>query len=457
MRFVLRGLSGLGLIVLAATLAVMAALQLAETLREPSAAARQAPQERVYVVSTAVLERVTARPVIETHGTVRSWRTLDLRAAVAGRVVGMAERFRDGARVGRGDVLLRIDPADFETRVAEAEAALAEARADVDEAEQAVTAAEIERQAAETQRALRAASLARQRDLAARGVVSGTAVEEAELALAAARQAVAGQGQAVVAAGLRVQRAAIAVRRADLALAEAQRDLADTVIRAPFDGVIAEAGAGLGDLVAVNESVGLLIDPIALEVAFRVTNTQHARLLEADGSLRPLPVTVMLPVGDVAQVVTGRLDRPGARVGAGRTGRELFARLDPKPDLPLKPDDFVTVRLQEPPLADVAVVPAAAVSEAGDLLVLGPDDRLAVVAVTVLRREGDRAILADVPFGATYVTERSPQLAPGLRARSRSAAAPSGDDTVFVETPSRLALAIPRHNAALAGTRMADR
>jgi hypothetical protein len=155
--------------------------------------------------------------------------------------------------------------------------------------------------------------------------------------------------------------------------------------------------------------------------------------------------------------VTGRLDRPGARVGAGRTGRELFARLDPKPDLPLKPDDFVTVRLQEPPLADVAVVPAAAVSEAGDLLVLGPDDRLAVVAVTVLRREGDRAILADVPFGATYVTERSPQLAPGLRARSRSAAAPSGDDTVFVETPSRLALAIPRHNAALAGTRMADR
>jgi hypothetical protein len=331
-------------------------------------------------------------------------------------------------------VLLRIDPADYETRVAEAEAALAEARADVDEAEQAVAAAEIERQAAETQRTLRAVSLARQRDLATRGIASGAAVEEAELALAAARQAVASRGQAVVAAGLRVRRAAIAVQRAELSLGEARRDLADTVIHAPFGGVVADAGAGLGDLVAVNENVGTLIDPTALEVVFRVTREQYVRLLGADGSLSPLPVTVQLPLGDGAQEMAGRLDRPGARVGAGRTGRELFARLDAGSGLLLKPDDFVTVRLEEPPLADVAVVPATALSEAGHILVLGPDDRLDEVAVTVLRREGDRAILADVPFGATYVTERGPQLAPGLKARSRSTAAAPGDDAVARET-----------------------
>jgi multidrug efflux pump subunit AcrA (membrane-fusion protein) len=389
--------------------------------------------ERVYVVSTAVLEPVTAHPVIEAHGAVRSWRTLDLRAAVAGRVVGMAERFRDGAWVGQGDLLLRIDPADFETRVAEAEAALAEARADVGEAEQAVAAAEIERQAAETQRALRAASLDRQRDLAARGVASGAAVEEAELALAAAQQAVASRGQAVVVAGLRVERAGIAVQRAELALAEARRDLADTTIRAPFGGVLATAEAGLGDLVAVNEGVGTLIDPAALEVAFRVTNGQYARLLDDRGRLRPLPLTASLPLGDGTLTVSGRLDRPGARVGAGRTGRELFARLDPEPGLPLKPDDFVTIRLEEPSLSNVAVVPATALSEAGELLVLGADDRLVAIQVTVLRREGDHAILTGVPFGATYVTERGPQLAPGLKVRPGSTATAPGDDTVALE------------------------
>jgi multidrug efflux pump subunit AcrA (membrane-fusion protein) len=431
MRFLLRGLSGFGLIVVAAALVVMAGLHLAETLRVPPAAGPRVSEERVYVVSTAVLEPVTARPVIHAHGTVRSWRTLSLRAAVAGRVVNMAERFRDGARVAKGDLLLRIDPADYESRVAEAEAVLDEAYADVAEAEQAVAAAAIELQAAETQRVLRAAGLARQRDLAARGVASGAVVEEAELALAAAQQAVAGRGQAVVAAELRVERTRIAVKRAQLALAEASRALRDTAILAPFDGIVADVGAGLGDLLAVNAPVGTLIDPAALEIAFRVTHAQYARLGTTEGGLHPLPVTVVPPHGSGMPAVAGRLDRPGARAGAGGTGRTLFARLDPAAGLRLKPDDFVTVRLQEPPLADVAVVPAMALSETGGLLVLGEDDRLVAVTVTVLRREGDRAIVADAPFGATYVTDRKPQLAPGLKVRPRRATAGPADDTAM--------------------------
>jgi multidrug efflux pump subunit AcrA (membrane-fusion protein) len=336
-------------------------------------------------------------------------------------------------------MLLRIDPADYETRVAEAEAGLAEARADVAEAREAVTAAEIERRSAETQRALRAASLERQRDLAGRGVASGAAVEEAALALAAAEQSVASRGQAVVTAGLRVERAELAVRRAELALAEARRDLADTVIRAPFSGVVAEAAVGPGDLAAANGALGQMIDPDALEVTFHVTGAAFGRLLDGSSALRPLPVTVRLPMGDGALEATGRLDRPGAVAGAGGTGRTLFARLDPEPGQWLKPEDFVTVRLAEPPLADVAAVPATAVSTAGGLLLLGPDGRLDEVSATVLRREKDRVILADVPFGAVYVTERGPQLAAGVKARGREIpSAPS--ETVPLDPERRAAL-----------------
>ena len=426
MRFVIRGLLGSAFVAVTALLVVVAAWRLADTLGDRDGPARSpAAQERIYMVATTVLVPQTIQPVIETHGTVRSWRTVGLHAPVAGRIVGVAEQFRDGAEIAAGDVLVRIDPADYESQVAEAMLGVAKAEADAAEARQAVTAAEIEHQAAMTRRELRAAILARQRNLAGRGIVTGSAADEAELALATAVQAVASLGQAVVASRLGVERAALAVRRAELALAEARRNLADTAIRAPFDGVLAKAAVGLGDLAAVNDTLGVLIDPAALEVTFRVTNAEYGSLLNGEGRLRQLPVTVRLPMGEDAMEIGGTLDRPGAMVGEGRTGRVLFARLDPVPGLPLKPDDFVTVSLAEPPLEGVAVLPAGAVDREGRILVLGTSGRLEEKSATILRRTGNTVILADVPFGLPVVTERSPQLVPGLRARSRAAPEPA--------------------------------
>jgi hypothetical protein len=65
----------------------------------------------------------------------------------------------------------------------------------------------------------------------------------------------------------------------------------------------------------------------------------------------------------------------------------------------------------------VAVIPAAAVSPAGGILVLGEGERLEEVTVRILRRQGDRLIVAGAPFGREYVTERQPQLGPGVLVR----------------------------------------
>ena len=420
MRFLLRGLTGLGLIAAALALAALGALRLSDSLDRPPAEARR-PAERSFVVPTATLERRSVRPEIEAYGTVLSRRALELRAAVPGRVVETAEDFRDGARVGAGELLLRIDPADYESAVADAEAALAEAEADLAEAREGEISAEIELKSARTQRDLRRATLQRQRDLAERGVASSVAVDEAELAFAAAEQAVAARGQALVTARLRIDRAELAVRRAELALEEARRDLADTRITAPFAGVLTDAAAEPGDLLAANESVGTLLDPSALEVRFRVDTAEFARLIGPTGGVRALPVVVELPLGRETYKARGALDRSGGVVGEGRTGRALFARIEAGRGTPLRPDDFVTVRLSEPPLEGVASIPAAAATEDGRILLLTDDGRLEEARVTILRRMRDRLIVADAPFGATYVTERGPQLGPGLKAEPRGA------------------------------------
>ncbi len=417
MRFLGRGLLGLAFFTIAAALVALAGSRFVQSLREDAAAPQGERAERVYAVSVGLLERVTAQPVIRTHGVIESWRTLTLRAGASGRVLETAPAFRDGARARAGEMLLRIDDADYALRLADAEAVVDEARADAREARQGVRSAELERAAAETRRALRAATLERQRGLAERGVSASVSVEEAELALAAAEQEVASRAQAERAAVLRVERADLAIRRAELARDEARRALAETELRAPFDGLVSAADASEGDLLAVNQEVGALIDPAALEVAFTLSVEEFARLIGPDGRPHPAEVRVALGAGSQAVRVRGAVDRTDAVVADGAAGRRVFARLEAGSDTPLRPGDFVTVEIVEPPLRDVAVIEAAAATQDGRIYVLDADDRLRETRVTILRREGDRLIVGGAPFGARYVTRRAQFLAPGLRAR----------------------------------------
>jgi multidrug efflux pump subunit AcrA (membrane-fusion protein) len=179
---------------------------------------------------------------------------------------------------------------------------------------------------------------------------------------------------------------------------------------------------------AANEPFGTLIDPTRLEVALHLTAAQFARLQAPDGSLPTLPVTVLPGAGRMAPgtepvTLAATLDRPAAEVAEGRTGREVFARLD-APTTLLRPGDFVGVLLHEPVLRAVARLPASAVSETGHVLLVGAGDRLQEQAVRILRREGDSVVVADLPDGARYVTVRRPSLGTGVLIR-----AVGGDET----------------------------
>lgn len=126
--------------------------------------------------------------------------------------------------------------------------------------------------------------------------------------------------QALAQAESRVSQAATALERAGIALEEAQRRLDDTRILAGFSGTLAEVSASLGRLVSNNEQVARLVDPQALEVAFRVSTAQYARLLDDSGALTAAPVRVSLDVLGGALVSSGVLARDSATVGEGQTG-----------------------------------------------------------------------------------------------------------------------------------------
>jgi len=418
MRFIRQSLIGLVLAAITLGLLAYAAQLVSGAVQDRLARETVAPpaRERVFAVSVMRAEPGTETPVLETFGEVESRRRLELRAAATGRIVELADGFEDGGVVKSGQVLVRIDPADAQAALDRAGADLLDAEAEVRDAERGLALSLDEQAAAQEQANLQQRAYERQVDLAGRGVGTAAAVEVAELAAASARQSVLSRRQAVTIAEARIDQAQTKLARAIIARGEAQRALEDTTLIAPFDGTLSETDVVAGRLASANEKLAVLIDADALEVAFRVSTAQYARLLNPDGQIMAAPVTATLEVSGVDLQATGVINRASAGSGEMQTGRLIFARLGTARGF--KPGDFVTVTVQEPPLDNVVRLPASAVDASNRVLVLGEDNRLEALAVEVMHREGDDVLVRSPDIAGRDVVEaRSPLLGPGISVR----------------------------------------
>jgi RND family efflux transporter MFP subunit len=418
MRFLRHSLTGLFLAALTlGLLAYAGSLVMGAIEARMSAEPRTPPaRERIFAVRVVTADEQTIAPELIAFGRIESRRTLELRTALGGRVIHLSDHFEEGGRVEKGALLVQIDPADAQAALDRAEADMLDAEAEERDAGRALVLANDELDAAQDQAELRQTAYQRQLDLEERGVGTAATVETAALAAAQARQAVISRRQAVSQAEARVDQAKTRVARAEIALETARRDLADTTITAAFSGTLQSVTLVEGRLVSANEKLAELVDPDRLEVAFRVSTSQYARLLDEAGRLIEAPVRVMLDASGAALSATGTLSRVSGAAGDGQTGRLVYARLDAAPGF--KPGDFVTVSVIEPPVERVVRVPASALGSDGTVLVLGADDRLEALPVELVRRQGDDVLIRGAGLaGREVVTGRTPLLGAGIRVR----------------------------------------
>lgn len=448
MRFLIRSLTGL--ILMALTVGLLAtAAYVVKSAVDTRRAAKNRPQiaeERVFSANVVTVTATRLVPVLTAYGEVQSRRRLELRAAAAGTIVELATNFEEGAEVTGGQLLLRVDPAEAEAARDSQRAALAEAEASLAEAMRALDIARDDLAAAEAQARLRAQALDRQLTIDARGLGRASDTETAELAASAAAQAVLNRRSALSQGQARLDQARNTLARERIALAEAERKLTNTELRAEFAGRLSGVTAVRGGLLANNEKLGELIDPGALEVSFRISTAQYARLIDARGTLLPVDAEVALEVMGTELLARATLTRVGAAVGEGQTGRLLFARIDAGA-AGFRPGDFVTLRLAEPALDDVALVPASAVDSAGRVLALTAGDRLEEIGTEVLRRQGDGVIIrAGALHGREIVAERSPLLGSGLKVRPLR---PGATDAAMTPQLPELVALTPERRARL--------
>ena len=375
-------------------------------------------RERTYAVKVIPAEISSVRPQISAFGEIQSRRTLELRAPIGGTILELSPNFVEGGVLNRGDIVLRIDASDAEAVLQFALADRNDAESEVKEAVRSLLLVKDELVAAEERQVLLKRSFDRQVELLERGVGTGVAAENAELSLSSAKQAVLSSRKNVAQAELRVDQARSRLERREIALAEAQRKLDATSLEAEFSGILSGISIVQGGLLSANERIGTLIDPTALEVAFRISNTQYRRLLDGNGNLLPVDVAVHLELSDASVSAEGQIVREGAAVSEGQTGRLLFASIGNGNEIGLKPGDFVSVSIEEPELRGVMNLPATAVGSADRILVLNDDNRLEEADVELLRRVGDEVVVRGRGLrDRLIVAERTPLLGAGIRVR----------------------------------------
>ncbi len=164
-------------------------------------------------------------------GTIKARRRATLSSEIGGRVVELPAR--KGLAVKRGDVLMRVADMDYRAQVEVAQSGLAAARATRVEA--CRTSDQLGRQ------------LARNQALARDKLVSAELLDQLQSQRDAAAAACEG--------------AAARIRQAEASLDVARVNLAKTVLKAPFDGVVADVTTELGEWITPSPP-GLPIPPV---------------------------------------------------------------------------------------------------------------------------------------------------------------------------------------------------
>ena len=167
-------------------------------------------------------------------GTVRPRWEIDVTPEVGGKIVAVSANLQSGGHVSAGEVLIRIDPADYENRVRQAEADVATQRV-------ALLQAEEEAQIARTEyEQFRARASRRGTDVAP---PSPLVLREPQL-----------------------QAARAALERAEAQLRDAELVLSRTEVTSPFDGRVRDEVADVGRIVAAGQSLGRIYASDAVEV-----------------------------------------------------------------------------------------------------------------------------------------------------------------------------------------------
>jgi RND family efflux transporter MFP subunit len=328
---------------------------------------RQAPAEIALSVDATRVTPESFDVVVTAEGTVQPRTESTLIPEVSGRIIEVSPDFREGGFFEKGEVLVRIEPRDYELALATAEAQVAQAKA------------------------------ALEQELALAEVVKNDWKE---------------LGKEAPALGLRkpqIAAAEAALLSAQAQLERARVDLDRTRIRAPYAGRVLEQAADIGQFVSVGTILAQIYAVDYVEIPLPLSNRQleYVQLPErfrddaaTAGGIGPA-VTIEADIGRTTYQWEGQIVRVEGAIDT--QSRQLFvvAQVDdpyargPQGRPPLRIGQFVRARIQGRTLDDVFVLPRAALREGSQVLVVDEESHLQRKTVKVAWSDDERVVVSE--------------------------------------------------------------
>lgn len=333
------------------------------------ARAATAPRQSVSGDGAVLVEVITPQPVstpliISEAGVAQSRNTIALTPQVGGLVIEVSPNLASGQLFEAGDVLFRVDPADYQAEVDRARADVSAAEADL-------------------------------------------RVERAEAQVANNEWQLVNPGEPIpdlVAREPQIARAEAAVESARARLQTAELNLSRVAYALPFRGRIVSTSVELGQTLAPNQSYGQAYASDSLEISVPINVSALARLEPAVGRSATIRVQARREVREYP----GEIIRVEAELDAQtRLGGLILRPIGPTDILP---GTFVDVEIIGPQIDGALPVPEQAISEGLEVWIV-QDGRLARRAVQPLGLTAEGDLLA-APFNYGDGIIISPLVAP---------------------------------------------
>jgi RND family efflux transporter MFP subunit len=308
------------------------------------------------------VEIITVQPqivqlVVHSQGTLLPTIETDLIAEVSGRVIEVADHFRVGNRFRKGDVLLKIDPADYEAAAAAREAELANTEL----------------------------ALAQEKALAEQAAADWEALGDGEASPLTLRTPQLKQANALVASA-----------RANLN--KAQRDLERTAITVPYNGVVLSKQVDLGQFVTANpgnplgriyatDSAEIRLPVTEQEAAFLDTQSKRQRIVTLKQRIDQRDVTWEAPLVRIEDNInpTSRLLHVVARIQQPfEVGANKHA---------LRRGSFLKAEIEGRTVQDAYALPRFALRGSNTLYVLTEEDTLETRTVEIIKSDAQQVII----------------------------------------------------------------
>jgi len=319
------------------------------------------PSESISAIRAVTVSQEPLTLWVQSQGTIAPQKTTELIPEVSGRVQWMSPNLVAGGYFEAGEILLEVDPVDYESRAGLAEAKLIRAEADLEHS---------------------LFELKRMQTLVRDNLIS----------------------QANLQTATRTHRIATAAHiEADINQKQALRDLTRTKILAPFDGLIAMERVDLGQFLQQGAVIATLYGSDQLEVRLPIVNEQLAYLdLPEQGSLQrsdehnPTILVTALFAGK-QHTWHGTFNRTEAEINAQSRMVTAVARIDqnqqPEGTPPLQIGLFVSASIEGRTVKDVMRLPRAALRNNNQVLVIDEEDRIRFRNVNIIRIDSEEVII----------------------------------------------------------------